>query len=48
MEWIEWSRLIERTLSVPLHRYSAPAVAHVVRVRAKRGIEGVRRIEGVP
>ena len=31
----------------PLSRYSAPAVAHVVRVRAKRGIEGVRRNEGV-
>ena len=34
MEVIEWSRLIARTLSVPLHRYSAPAV---------RGIEGVRQ-----
>ena len=33
---------------LPLCRYSAPAVAHYVRVREKRGIEGVRRTEGVP
>ena len=33
----------QETLSVPLLRYSAPAVVPFSRVRAKRGIEGVRQ-----
>ena len=43
MEWIEWSRLIARTLYIPLHRYSAPAVVSFGHVQEKRGIEGVRQ-----
>ena len=34
-------------LVIPLSRYSAPAVAPFSRVQEKRGIEGVRRTEGV-
>ena len=43
MEVIEWSRLIVKTLSVPLLRYSAPAVVPFSHVQEKRGIEGVRQ-----
>lgn len=32
---------------LPLSRYSAPAVVPFSHVREKRGIEGVRRTEGV-
>ena len=32
---------------IPLSRYSAPAVVPFSHVQEKRGIEGVRRIEGV-